>query len=57
MRIVVGALQRIKLTKDEIVRLSKQYDLLAENGRILEIPKKDKSEGGASKEDLLFLSV
>ena len=54
MRIVVGALQRIKLTKDEIVRLSKQYDLLAENGRILEIPKKDKSEGGASKEDLLF---
>lgn len=55
MRIVVGALQRIKLTKDEIVRLSKQYDLLAENGRILEIPKKDKSEGGASKEDLLFL--
>ncbi len=47
--------QKLCESKEEIVKMSKQYDSLAECGELLDIVEKDKSESGASKSELISL--
>lgn len=47
--------EKLSKAKDEIIKFSEEYDLLAECGNLSSISPKDKSESGASKEELISL--
>ena len=47
--------KRLSESKNEIITVSEQYDILAESGSLLKMASKEKTESGASKEDLIYL--
>ena len=47
--------EKLSKAKDEIIKFSEEYDLLAECGNLSSISPKDKSESGASKGELISL--
>ena len=43
--------KRLSESKNEIITVSEQYDILAESGSLLKMASKEKTESGASKEE------